>query len=306
MHQPSVHLKSEPIAPPRLRNQINFLSKGYSSGERITAFLKTERAEGGIPQGAKVTIVARVDDTEVHRSVSKVDDSGNCRAQFELPNAIERGEGTLAMIIEDGGVVETASKTIPILLQHVDLNLYPEGGSLVAGFENRIYLEAFTPAKKPADIAGIIVDQRGNEVGSFATEHEGRGRFRITPKSGQKYYLEVQKPTGIDSQYPLPNVIDDGVSITAASNTFESSKKIAIDVTSSSTSDFVVTLSHRGDEVESVDVRLTANSPRAVTFDGQNLEGVFAVTVWTRSGVARAERLIFRQPARTLNVAIAA
>ena len=37
------------------------------------------------------------------------------------------------MVIQDGGVVETASKTIPILLQTVDLEFYPEGGDLIAG-----------------------------------------------------------------------------------------------------------------------------------------------------------------------------
>ena len=290
--------------PPRLRSQINFLSKGYGSGEQVTAFLKTERAEGGIPAGAQVTIVARVDNTEVHRSVSHVDDSGNCMARFDLPNAIERGEGTLAMIIEDGGVIETASKTIPLLLQHVDLKLYPEGGALVAGIENRIYLEAFTPAQKPADIAGIIVDQRGTRVGTFATEHEGRGRFRVTPESGRKYFLAIQQPVGIETQYPLPSVVDDGVAIRAIGNTFASDDQIAVSVTSSSTSDFVVALSHRGDEIESVDVRLTASVPSAISFDGGNHEGVFAVTVWKRDGKAIAERLVFRQPAGAFNVAI--
>ena len=42
--------------------------------------------------------------------------------------------GRFAFVIEDGGVSETATKTIPILLQTVDLAIYPEGGSLVAGF----------------------------------------------------------------------------------------------------------------------------------------------------------------------------
>src|SRR5206468_8111522 len=65
-----------------------------------------------------------------------------------------RGEGTLAMAIEDGGVSETETKTIPILLQTLDLTLYPEGGELVAGLPSRLYLEARTPAKKPADQIG--------------------------------------------------------------------------------------------------------------------------------------------------------
>jgi hypothetical protein len=85
------------------------------------------------------------------------------------------------MIVEDGGTVETATKTIPILLQTVDLAIYPEGGDLVAGLPNRVYIEGRTPAKKPADTAGVIVDAKGKQVATFRTEHEGRGRFSLFP-----------------------------------------------------------------------------------------------------------------------------
>jgi hypothetical protein len=44
-----------------------------------------------------------------------------------------RGEGTLAFTVEDGGTVETASKTIPILLQTLDMVFYPEGGDAMRG-----------------------------------------------------------------------------------------------------------------------------------------------------------------------------
>jgi uncharacterized protein YfaS (alpha-2-macroglobulin family) len=171
---------------PRLKSQIKFLRDGYGPGDEVAATLHTERAEGGIPAGAKVTVVARVDGTESYRGTATVDAKGNCVAKFSLPDEIARGEGTLAMIIEDGGVLETASKTIPILLQTVDLRMYPEGGDLVAGVPNRVYVEAFTPAKKPADLAGVIVDSTGKEVAQYRSEHEGRGRFSFQPESGEK------------------------------------------------------------------------------------------------------------------------
>ena len=67
--------------------------------------------------------------------------------RFDLPVDIRRGEGTLAFIIEDGGVVETASKTIPILLQTVDLTMYPEGGELVAGLPWAFEVAVEAPAE---------------------------------------------------------------------------------------------------------------------------------------------------------------
>src|SRR6202044_2623545 len=122
---------------------------------------------------------ARVDGIEVNGGVGKVDANGLCSVSFDLPREIPRGEGTLALVIEDGGVVETASKTIPILLQTVDLQMFPEGGDLIAGFENRVYIQANQPNGKPADLVGKLMSKNGSrvdEVTQFKTVHEGRGR----------------------------------------------------------------------------------------------------------------------------------
>src|SRR5438876_10564444 len=101
-----------------------------------------------------------------------------------LPAAIARGEGVIAMIIEDGGIVETATKTIPILLQTMDIAIYPEGGDLIAGLPNRVYVEGRTPAHKPVDMVGVIVKAAGKQVATFRSEHEGRGRFSFSPANG--------------------------------------------------------------------------------------------------------------------------
>jgi hypothetical protein len=166
---------------PRLKSQIVFGRDGYGPGDTVSASLHVERAEGGIPAGAKVSVSARVDGAEIWTGATRIDSSGNAGTNFKLPPAIGRGEGVLAMIVEDGGTVETATKTIPILLQTVDLAIYPEGGDLVAGLPNRVYIEGRTPAKKPADTAGVIVDAKGKQVATFRTEHEGRGRFSLFP-----------------------------------------------------------------------------------------------------------------------------
>ena len=96
---------------PRLKSQIVFFRDGYGPGDEVAATLHVERAEGGVPAGAKVTVSARVDGDEVYTGPARVDADGNCTVRFTLPAEIARGDGTLALVIEDGGVVETAAKT---------------------------------------------------------------------------------------------------------------------------------------------------------------------------------------------------
>ncbi|MDP7742373.1 MAG: MG2 domain-containing protein, partial [Lentisphaeria bacterium] len=143
---------------PRLNTQIEFVRDGYGPGDDVVAILEAGRAEGGVPAGAAVDIIATVDGIDVYQGAGEIDARGYCEARFGLPNRIETGDGTLTFVVRDGGVVETAAKTIPILLQTLDISIYPEGGDLVTGLNNHVYLEARTPARKPADIAGTVLD----------------------------------------------------------------------------------------------------------------------------------------------------
>jgi len=292
---------------PRLKSQIVFVRDGYGPGDTVAASLHVDRAEGGVPAGAKVTVVARVDGNEAYRADAKVDESGNCGANFKLPAQIERGEGTLAMIIEDGGVVETASKTIPILLQTVDLNFYPEGGDLIAGLDNRVYLEARTPAKKPADLAGTILDAAGKEVATFRTAHEGRGRFAFKPEKGGKYTLKVTEPAGIKTAFPLPAVKDAGATLAAAADVVGRSEPVKLMVTSTSDAKLKLTLAQRNVVVASADIGARAGAASEVTVTPPpSADGVLVATLWDEKGTPLAERLIFRKPAKSLNVEVRA
>src|SRR5215467_2226466 len=233
---------------PRLKSQIVFLRDGYGPGDTVAATLHVERAEGGIPAGARVSVTARVDGEETWKGEMTVDAFGNAGATFRLPAAIARGEGTIAMVIQDGGTVETASKTIPILLQTVDLAIYPEGGDLIAGLPNRVYLEGRTPAKKPADMAGIIVDARGKKVAGFRTELEGRGRFSFIPAKGEAYSLRVTEPAGIKTVFPLPPVKESGVVISSVSDVIARQADIVVRVGATTEGTFNVSLTQRGKE----------------------------------------------------------
>jgi len=297
--------------PPRLKSQIEFLRDGYGPGDEVVATLEVERAEGGIPAGAKVTVIARVDGQEVFRGPSRVDDQGHCEARFPLPEKIERGEGTLAMVIEDGGIVETASKTIPILLQTVDLTMYPEGGELVAGLPNRVYFEAFTPSKKPADLAGVILDDTGRKVAEFRSEHEGRGRFKFWPKKAGQYSLRITEPAGIKTLFPLPKVKPAGVVIHSAKDVYEPGEPIELEIGTVSSHDAVVTLSQREKELATAKLPLRSRGPfqplesiRLKVPD--SADGVLIATVWDAEGNPLAERLIFRRPTKSINVQITA
>ncbi len=301
---------------PRLKSQIEFNRDGFGPGDTVHAKLHTERAEGGIPKGAKVSVSARVDDREVYSGISMVDANGDATTAFTLPTDIERGEGTLAMVIADGGVVETASKTLPILVQTVDLQMFAEGGELLSGVPNRLYVEARTPAKKPADIEAAIVDGADNEVARFKTEHEGRGRVTFTPVTGQSYTLKIVAPAGIKKTFPLQPTRATGALLQAVTDVIAPEQKAEFKIASNTPGDYKLTLRQREKEIASKNITVGSGgwfswSPGpGKLFDvsvalPDDVDGVLAATLW-EGETPLAERLVFRQPAKPLNVTITA
>ncbi len=292
---------------PRLKSQITFLRDGYGPGDKVNATLDVKRAEGGVPEGAKVSVIARVDGLEIKGAEAKVDGSGLCSVSFDLPREIPRGEGTLALVIEDGGVVETASKTIPILLQTVDLQMFPEGGDLIAGFNNRVYIQAKQPNGKPADLVGKVMSNSGS-VSEFRTEHEGRGRFEFIPESDKEYYVAITEPAGIKTRFKLPQVKKEGAVIRSDKDVFEIGKPIAVKV-GCDRKKFRVTLSKR--EVEVAAYKVNLGEPlkpgvlHPVSFDvPADVDGVLTVTIWDEKDSPLAERLVFRQQTNPLKISI--
>jgi hypothetical protein len=292
---------------PRLKSQIVFVRDGYGPGDTVGAGLHVSRAEGGIPTGAKVSVIARVDEEEVWRGETVVDGAGNASVSFKLPSTIARGNGAIAMIIQDGGTVETATKTIPILLQTMDVSLYPEGGDLIAGLTNRVYVEGRTPAKKPADMAGSITDAAGQEIATFRTEHEGRGRFTFVPRKGESYFLHLTEPAGIKAKFPLPEVKESGIVITSTSDVTPRQKDIVVRLATTKTGTYGIGLAQRSRELAFKSVVLEANESAEVAFTvPRALDGVVVVTAYDDQKITLAERLLFRQPEHSLNVRVTA
>jgi len=292
---------------PRLKSQIVFVRDGYGPGDSVAASVHVERAEGSVPTGAAVRVTARVDGEVVHRSEATVDASGNAEARFALPAEIERGDGVLTFAIEDGGVVETAAKTIPILLQTLDIAFYPEGGDLVAGLAGRVYVEARTPNGKPADLAGRIVDDAGRVVADVRTEHEGRGRFALAPRAGASYRLVVVEPAGISRTFALPEVAASGTVLSTREDAAAAAGPLIVDVASTQRGKLALVLSKREHEIARLAIDGYEGGPIAFALTPPlDADGVLVATVVDEQGTPLAERLVFRKPARRVEVTVRA
>lgn len=292
---------------PRLKTQIKFARDGFGPGDEVQATVKVDRAEGGAAKGAKVSVVARVDGEQFYRKKGfNVPADGLLTVQFQLPTAIEIGDGSVSFIIEDGGVTETASKTLPIVLRDLDIDFYPEGGDLVAGLSSRVYLQARRHDGKPVDVKGQIVKMRetevvGKAITSVETSHEGRGVFVITPEVGVRYALKLDQPSSLPQPFWLPSVKESGAVLQSTQQVYSFSDPINVELRSAGSQvPSKLTLHKRAKLIDSKTVSGDSN----IELNGKDAEGVLIVTAWSANNTPLAERLIYREPKFKVNVAI--
>ena len=95
----------------------------------MTATIEVKRPTGEALAKKKLSDVITVDGRTLPRVRVTTGPKGGAVIRFKLPKKIAKGDGLLTVMVADGGITESISRPIPILLNRVQLSLFPEGGA---------------------------------------------------------------------------------------------------------------------------------------------------------------------------------
>jgi hypothetical protein len=320
----------------RLLKEVKFDKESYGPGNEVVANVKVEKAEGGASLAfMPVTAIVRIDgemytaagqqtkDEDAATILVKTDDEGRAAIKFKLPTSIERGEATLGLTFTDGANREPMSRPIPVVVKKLQLELFPEGGDLVAGVPNRVYFQARTMLDKPAAVKGQVIDEAGKVVTDGIVTlndpkepgiNHGNGLFRFTPQAGKSYQFQVTDPPGIEKTFPLPTVQPAGVTLSVPSGVTREGEPIQATVYSvDKDRELLVGVYCRGRLLNYQELTARAGQKTDLNLKpARDIGGVYRVTVFEKLPPAAegrpqlkpvAERLVYREPAERLKIA---
>jgi anti-sigma factor RsiW len=312
---------------PKLNKELDFSRKSYGPGDEVAARCKAKYLDGKPVKNCRVDVTVVVDGRQYgsqgelkSENISfQTDDEGQVNVRFKLPKQIERGLGTVAVRFDDRAMPETIVRPLPIVLKKLDIDFYPEGGDLVADLPNRVYFQVRSTLGKPADIKGQLLEDGkplGVAVETLASAktpelNQGMGRFEFTPKAGRKYELRIDSPAGIAKRHELPKVEAKGVVLNLSAGVVKAEQDIAVTVRSKEKRALMVGVYCRGRLLDSTELEAGAES-HALLHPASGAGGVCRVTVFeiVPGDAARrtlrplAERLIYRQPAERVRLAL--
>ncbi len=294
-------IQVQAVVMPRLKMTMDFEKKAYGPGDQVVASLTINNNQNLPVAEHDIRFISKIDGRSFKTGNLKTDHRGKCQVQFELPENLTSNDGLLNVLLAYDGKTESISRSVPILLNHMDLSLFPEGGDLVSGLESQVAFKALNEFGKPADIEGEVIDDAGNVVAALSSFHHGMGAFRLRPEEDRLYQVRITKPKGIETLYEVPEALPRGYVLQVV-DIDRDQLELKVSSTEKETLSLVTQIRGKVYHKQTVDARKGINNLFVST---QNMPaGVAQITLFDSKGIERAERLAFVNKQKQLNIEI--
>lgn len=100
-------------------------------------------------------------------------------------------------------------------------NVFPEGGNLLEGIDNKIAFKAEDSFGKGIRIKGTVYDSKKKVIAKLKTLHNGMGVFNLIAEAEEKYTAQIEFPDGSTKKYIIPEAKKNaiGLAVTNTDNT---------------------------------------------------------------------------------------
>lgn len=159
----------------------------------------------GLPVSNRaVNYEIRLDPKSSAKGKASFDGQGVLNLDFASKDKINISQGVIVLNIDNADAPPIV-KYIPIQKKDMapSIQFYPEGGVLLSNAINKIGFKALDEEGKGAKVKGVI-ERAGQQVTTFASDHNGIGNLSFSPEKGGTYQAIVDFGNGKTVKTNLP------------------------------------------------------------------------------------------------------
>lgn len=123
----------------------------------------------------------------------------------------------IEITLKDDGLNITRKIELPDIYDY-HVGFYPEGGYLLSGIEQVIAFKAESTTGISPLIKGYVINQTGDTLTSFHSEHEGIGSFTLVAQAGDSLSAVTYDESGVEKRFTLPSAVSDKVALSVTQN----------------------------------------------------------------------------------------
>lgn len=287
------------VVSPRVLMKLDFPKKGYGPGDEVTADFSM-RSLGNLPipfYEAEYKVMHNGEDISEGKLIT--DKEGKKILKFTLPAVLKSTDVLLNIKVNFDGFTESISRNIPIVLNHLDVKLMPEGGTLINGIEQNIAFKALDEFEQSVDVVLGIYNQNHEKIKEVPAYHFGMGSFLLTPKKEETYYAKVLKPENITQTFNFPVIRNDGVVL----NIGKENGMLKFRIISTQERNSMIKGSFRGKEVYTLPLLLKNGANSFEIPEKDFPTGIIRFTI-LEGNSALAERILFANKANQLQIKV--
>ncbi len=300
-----------------LEADVKFDRRAYAPGDNVRANFQARRADNGAAVANRpvdVSVQVGSQKLALRKPAPPTNARGETAIEFQLPPRLTSNRGKVVVQVRDGAYAHTYEKQLPIVasaaapVAGLQVEFFPEGGDLVAGLPARVYFRVRQDGR-PADLTGTVATRSGQAVVPVRTENQqGLGLFSFTPKAGEAYSLRIDSPRGTTTQPSLPTAQPTGVVLSVPDGVSREGQPLRVRVYQAGAARPLIVAAACRDRL--VDQKAVVVGPQGTAVDlvpPPDGSGVLRVTAYQPARgrlVPLAERLVYRVPARRLDVAL--
>lgn len=294
-------LRVQKVVLPEVLMQLDFEREAYGAGDQVMANFKARTKKNEPLANKKLIYTVQLDGAIIYTKTATTNEEGKALLTYELPKKLATNKNLINVRFEEDGLTESIARSAPIVLNNLDVQLLPEGGTLVANQMNRIAVKVLNEFGQAADIEGEIINKAGKVIGNFKSFHQGMGAFELRPEKNESYRFRVTNPVGIRQTWKLPEVEVDKLGIYVKEQGAES---LTFELYSPSAQTVFVLAKQQGNLMYSEKIAAQEGA-NTVTFSTKDFPmGIVQLTVLDAQEQVHAERLVFVNYQRKLSVQI--
>lgn len=193
--------------------------------DKVAAAIHFEDKNGIAYSENDVSYDVQLDYRSVAKGRAKTDLKGNVAINFTNNQSFQNKSGKILATLTLPNK-EKVVKSIPITStsNDVDVQFFPEGGTLVEELPQKLGIKAVSANGRGEDVEGSILDNEGNTVTTFSTAYLGMGNLVFNSQSGKTYTAKVRFKDGSEKTFKLPVAAKSGYAI--ALNNADTSKVV--------------------------------------------------------------------------------
>ena len=206
-------LTLQQVVLPNLNMKLEFERKAHGPGDVVIARFDAFSLDNKAVASRKAGFRAIAKGQQIAAGEVQTNSDGRAYVRFQLPDSLSTTDVLLNITIEHESRTEALSRPVPVVLNQIDLQFFPEGGDAVAGLPCRMAFKAVNEFGKPADVEGFISDSRGARIAEFSSYHDGMGAFEFLPRRGEHYTAQLVRPVASEKTWSLPQIKQAGCAL---------------------------------------------------------------------------------------------